>query len=222
MFRRILIIASLVASSTAASGTVLVTGSNAVSGTTVAVEPQLAGTVVQDVVTPVSWTVSGATFNASVQSRVVLAADGTYDFYWRIFDTSYQGTAPAAIGALRIGDFGSVLGDNGNYRTDGLGSVGPDSILVFGSPGFFNFIFSNGLSAGTDSYFMFVDTDAHAYARTALFDLTGTGTTGISAQFSTFAPAAVPEPASWAMMLLGFAAVGGAIARSRRTKPAIS
>jgi hypothetical protein len=221
MIRQSIVLAALLAFSTAAQSASLVVGSNGVSGTTVAIEPQLAGTVVEDELTPVSFTISGGTFTATVQNRVVLSDDGTYDFYWRITDTSYDGTALAALGALRIGNFGSVIGDNGNFRLDGLGDLGPDSILVFNNPdGFFNFIFGDGLQgglgAGSESYFMFIDTDAHAYAKTANFDLAGTGITGISSQFSTFAPAAVPEPATWAMMLLGFGGIGFAMRRSQR------
>ena len=72
-----------------------------------------------------------------------------------------------------------------------------------------------GLPAGQDSYFMFLDTNAHHYARNAVFDLASNGYTHNSDQFSTFGVAGVPEPASWALMILGFGA-GGAMLRRRR------
>jgi hypothetical protein len=217
MFRKLIVAAALLCASAGAHATILDLSFNPTSGTTAAIEPQLGGPIVEDISTPISFAVSGGTFNATVQSRVVLSVDGTYDFYWRITNTSFDGDGSAALDSLRIGNFGSVIGDNGNFRLDGLGSVGPDSIYVFADPvGAFNFLFSDGLSAGTDSYFMFIDTDAHAYAKTASFDLTGAGQTGISDSFLTFAPAAVPEPATWAMMLMGFGAIGFAMRRSQR------
>lgn len=220
----------------AGAANILVTGDNPLGGTTSAAEPNLAGTIVQDVDTPVSFALNGGTFNATVQSRVVLSVDGTYDFYWRVHDTSFDspvGTnlaAPGVLGNFRIGNFGiPIAGLNGNYRTDGVGDLGPDNAHVF-SGGVFdqyvNFEFSNGLAGGQDSYFMFLDTNATHYARNASFDLANIGTTQISGSFSTFGVAGVPEPASWALMIGGLG-LAGAMLRSRRRlglaeRPALS
>lgn len=46
--------------------------------------------------------------------------------------------------------------------------------------------------------------------------LTTTGGTR-SVNFAASAGAAVPEPGTWAMMLLGFGAIGGAMRRTRRS-----
>lgn len=199
----------------------LVAGGNPLSGTIVAAEPNLAGNIVADTLDPLSITNGDGTLNAMVQSRVVQAIDGTYDFYWRITDLSFQpargfdGGTPL-IRTLRIGNFGtSVIGDNANYRTDGLGNVGPDDALVLGpNSNFVNFRFFNGLMPGQSSYFMFLDTNATNYSRSAALDLTSGGS--ISGMISTFAPGGVPEPTTWAMMILGFGGIAS-VMRRRRT-----
>lgn len=53
----------------------------------------------------------------------------------------------------------------------------------------------------------------------AAFTFTGTYTLGQDSGSGTFNIAAVPEPSTWAMMILGFGAVG-AVARRRRPSPA--
>ncbi|MBB3693168.1 PEPxxWA-CTERM sorting domain-containing protein [Sphingomonas sp. BK580] len=221
MLLRIMVVAATLIASPAAA-TTLVAGSNSLEGTTGAAEPKLNGVVQQDTVDPFSLSDGHGTLNASVQSRVVLSVDGTYDFYWRVRDITYVATAPGgpplSIGALRLGAFGSgVLGVNANYQTDGLGDRGPDSAYVFpDSLTSINFRFSTPLAAGESSYFMFLDTDATSYARTAVLDLSASGAP-ISQLRSTFGPvAAVPEPATWALMISGFGAVGAALRRQRR------
>jgi hypothetical protein len=215
-------LSALALSATQAGAVILAAGNNSLGGTTSAVEPQLAGTIVQDVDTAVSFAMGGGTYNATVQSRVVLSDDGTYDFYWRVHDTSFDGVtvAPASLGMLRIGQFGeSIVGLNGNYRTDGSGDVGPDTAEVF--TGFFdgdvNFKFSDGLAAGSDSLFMFLDTSAKHYGKTALFDLANGDTSQVSDAFATFGVAGVPEPATWALMIGGFGLAGVGLRRRRAT-----
>ncbi|NRR33104.1 PEP-CTERM sorting domain-containing protein [Oxalobacteraceae bacterium] len=182
-------------------------------GTTVAAEPQLAGMVLEDDVQGFSFTGSNGIVSGTVQSRVVRSVDGTLDFYWRVnSDRSSSGD----IGALRIGEF-IAPEYNANWRIDGLGSVMPANARMFinPSPGYFNFLFdapNNPLGAGMGSYFMFMDTSATSYAKNAVYDLTGDG--NISTLYATFAPA-VPEPATYAMTLLGMACVGMALKRRR-------
>jgi len=209
---------------TSAGAVILGQNDNTLGGTTAAAEPQLAGLVVQDVDNTFSWSAGGGTMNASVQSRVVLSNDGTYDFYWRVHDTSFTpganlvaGIAAPSITAFRLGDFGiPIEGLNGNYRIDGSGTQGPDDAYVFGASDFVNFIFgTNGLPVGTDSLFMFLDTNAHHYARNAVFDLASVGYLENSAQFSTFGVAGAPEPASWALMIGGLGLAGAALRRRR-------
>ena len=204
-----------------ASAVVLVAGSNPLPGTTLAAEPHLAGLVVEDELTDVAFVMGDGIFSATIQSRVVLAGDGTYDFYWWIRDTQYTGTAPVELGAFRIGNFGMpVVGLNANYRTDGVGQIGPVSAFAFSGAfaEFVNFSFS-GLRAGNESRFMFLDTEATRYARTAFFDLSNVDQTEASDTFSTFGVAVVPEPATLALMIAGFGGAG-AMLRRRRVSPA--
>jgi hypothetical protein len=211
--RNVTIALVLAAIAAPASAATLANGNNALTGTTVAAEPQLAGTIVEDEVSAFSFAAGNGILSGSVQSRVVLADDGTYDFYWRITDTGYTGTDGERLKSLRLGGFGPTLvGSNANYRTDGLGSDGPDIAKVFAASGAVNFIFDGGLASGSESYFFFIDTAAKKYAKTGRYDLTGTF--AISDSFATFAPG-VPEPATWAMMIGGFGLIGAASRRRR-------
>lgn len=217
---------ALAASAEAAT---LNTGSNNLAGTTSGAEPNLVGLIVEDETTAFTWNQAGGTLNGTIQSRVVLSDDGTYDFYWRIFDLRFAGTGNMEdIGNFRVGEFGvPIAGLNGNYRTDGLGSVGPDTAFVFG-PGlddYVNFAFdANSLGLGETSYFMFLDTQATTYGRTAIMDVANGSTTSISNLYTTFGVSAVPEPASWAMMVVAFGLIGAGMRgritlRARRPAP---
>lgn len=178
------------------------------SGTTLAAQPQLAGLVLVDEIVPFSFSdgVTGGAIFGSVQQRVVRSSvDNTIDFYWRVFNDV---ESAAAIGSFRIGDFVSPE-YNANFRIDGLGALGPDRAHRFTGAGdtFVNFLFTDGLVANQDSNFFFLDTTATNYAKTAFFDLTGTGLGPISASFAAFSPAAVPEPETYVMLIVGLGLV---------------
>ena len=219
LFRTIATALALVA--TPATATTLVPGTNALGGTTSSAEPNLVGVVKEDSLDPFSISDAFGTLSAVVQSRVVLSSDGTYDFYWAIRDVTYQalqaGGPALSLRSLRIGNFGNALGLNANFRTDGFGEVGPDTAYVFPDlPGFVNFNFSDPLAAGQSSRFMFLDTEATSYARSAALDLASVNGP-ISSLGSTFRPSsAVPEPATWALMILGFGVIGLTLRRRLR------
>lgn len=178
-------------------------------GTTSADEPWLAGTVVEDIDVAFSFSAYGGTVNGTVQNRVVLADDGTYDFYWRIFNDA---NSAGAIYSWRIGEF-LTSAYNANWRIDGLGDVAPTMAYLFGAfDGFVNFYFQDEAGAATllpglSSTFFFFDTDATSYAQTAFYDLTNTGQTEISDLYNTFAPHAVPTPATALLLGMGLLAV---------------
>jgi hypothetical protein len=166
-------------------------GDTALSGTTVAERPELAGVVEADMLVPYSFQGAGSSVSGVIQNRVVRAVDGTIDFIWRIIpDTSSNGD----ITAFRLGRFGGFALD-ADFRLDGLGSVGPDIARNFGG-GFVDFLFNDGVNgdAGESSFFYFLDTQATAFSNTAFYHLLCAPLDCVSPPFATFAPAQPPPP----------------------------
>lgn len=208
-FARLFAAAALMFLATGAGAVVIPVGVvTALPGTTAALEPQLAGLVLEDETQAFSFASGAGTISGSVQSRVVRSfIDGTLDFYWRVVSDP---SSSDAIGSLRLGNFFTPV-YNANYRIDGLGDVAPSSAHLFpGGGGFLNFLFDgpSPFTPGNGSNFMFLDTSATNYNRSALYDLTGP--TGISDAYATFAP--ISEPTSIAMLVLAM----GALAMTRR------
>lgn len=219
---RLLLIASLcVFAHNAQAVNTLTPGTfTALPGTTVALEPNLAGTVMEDLVTPFSFSAYGGTVSGTVQNRVVQSIDGSYDFYWRVINDA---NSAGAIQDLRLENFftGSY---NANYRIDGSGVIPPTQAFLFNnSNGNVNFNFNSptgalvGLKPGEGSKFFFLDTNATSYGKTAFYGLTNFGQTQISGLYETFAPA-VPEPESYGMMLMGLGLMGFVTRRRKNSK----
>jgi len=167
--------------------------------------PTIPGTVVQDVLTPFSFSAYGGTVSGQVQSRVTQKSDGTYLFEWRVFNDS---TSAGAIQDLRLGNFITGTYD-GNWESAGLGDVNPTQAYLFTSPpGDVNFNFSlptgaSSLTPGLSSFFFYLNTDATHYGMVSEYDLTDIGQGNISGEYSTFAPMATPEPAAFGVFGLG-------------------
>ena len=207
-------------------------------GTSDELEPQLAGTVVADRLTRFRYTGwydtdvtrpgqrRGLVFG-TVESRVVRADDGTFDFYWRITlpDRAFLPVARFSIDGFAIGDY------NAGWRHDG-GEVdaGTSPAYARAEAGRLSFAFGQYLPPSTlivpgqRSAWFFIDTAATGYADTGRFTLTSerdgggdmfTDWGGQSRSLPGFAPvfdasrqvlaatSPVPEPGTWALMGMG-------------------
>lgn len=101
----------------------------ALSGTTVAAHPHLAGVVIVDTLRPFSVVVGGTTYFGQVQDRVVKSsATGKLDFYYRIM-LDKQTLQTEMMRVLRASypqsQTGAGISTDVDYRTDGLGFASP-------------------------------------------------------------------------------------------------
>ena len=193
--------------------------------------PTLAGTVVEDLVTPFSYATTltfptprplTGTMSGTVQSQVVKSIDGSFDFYWRItanadsvgliqrFDIQsffFTGASHVGLAKRRAERHAAVARRRRRRHRKGK--------LVLVRRRWATDSFSTASSA-----LFFVDTDAKFYAKTASFSLDSNFATtqgesrGESGLYATFAPA-VPEPETYALMLAGLALLAFAV-RPRR------
>jgi MYXO-CTERM domain-containing protein len=206
-------------------------------GVTAAAQPQLAGTIVEDVTTPFSyrgWLTDSSdepvTFygnvTGTVQSRVVQSIDHTYDFYWRIsvddgaflplLDFTVQGLSPASYQA--------------DWRHDGPGSVQP-ALITQSLSGDVQFVFGSFIDGSTQvfpgeqSRFVFLDSSARGYTGGASFQLASGRDTGGSMMIQwggasgfhpTFMPTPVPEPSAAWLALCGLGVLAAWSRRQRR------
>lgn len=187
----------------------------ALGGTTAAARPELAGTVLEDVLTAFSF--SGVV--GTVQNRVVReAGTGTLDFYWKV--NVAPGSDAAGVSALRLTDFGYANLSDADWRSDDGTIASPVTARLFNvapyPTGSLNFLFGNPVLAGEASHLFFLHTTATSYAQTGRYDLLTGGDQALSGPYATFAPA-VPEPASYGMAAAGVALVG---VMWRRRRPA--
>ncbi len=181
-------------------------------GTTVAARPELAGTVLEDVLQPFSF--GALNISGVVQNRVVREdVAGTLDFYWRVLvDPTSTG---GGVSVFRLFNFDYDNLNDADWRIDGEGSAVAYIGKLFNPAdhpdGRINFLFDPDVPPGdpaivtTGSYFFFLHTDATQYTDTAMYVLQG-GTLGgtdttLSPVFQTFAP--VPEPTTIAVSSLG-------------------
>lgn len=147
--------------------------------------------------------------------------------------TTSNGTAPGTLSLFNGGATGSFAGEFCN--TGSCGTIADITSLVIGPVSYTPFFtLTDGVSFALSSITSVDRTAANVLAFTGTGTFSGTlggqtinpspGTFSFSTQggrVTTFSAtalgtAALPEPASWAMMLLGFAGIGMAIRRRRR------
>jgi hypothetical protein len=139
-------------------------------GTTDASRPALGGVVLYDVVQPVKLTGATTPATVDIQFRVVRSTEtGLLDFYWRIV----KGVAPATghlafqQGFVAELKFTGLLFTYVDYRPDGVGTIAPYSVDVYGTQGTCYFFFKNGIDLSQSTEFFFLSTNATEFSPTA-------------------------------------------------------
>ncbi|KQS01976.1 hypothetical protein ASG11_14275 [Sphingomonas sp. Leaf357] len=174
------------------------------------------------------------TFAATFNQAVYLNAAGTLDFYFQVIRTGAGSISNQEIRSFTISDFGAYLVDGYASALDpdgtGLFIAANNPNLANGTPSPSTTTFgrspsgsvvtiefgANGLTGTENSATYIFRTNATAYNNQGTFGIID----GSTLQGLTFQPiAAVPEPATWAMMLVGFGGIGLGM---RRRKPRTS
>ncbi|TAJ69617.1 MAG: PEP-CTERM sorting domain-containing protein [Phenylobacterium sp.] len=216
-----------IAPAQAASTPIAGPGSYGVGATTSAEEPDLAGVVLEDRLQP--FTINGAAggvVSGTIQERVVRSNDtGFLHFYHRVILDEISGFDIGSylewleLDPLATGDPLAV-----GRRPDGAGSATSSSYDLAGtgqSRFDFNLLDLDPPNAGFGTQFHYLKTNATNYALTGQLRLSGFEFIGFDAEaistawLPTWAPAAVPEPESWAIMVAGFGILGAALRRRR-------
>jgi hypothetical protein len=196
-------------------------------GTTSALEPDLAGTVLADQLIPFTVfdnATGGIALTGTLQDRVVQETlTGNLDFYGRIVLTDF-GNNLAAIDSIGMGSFAG-FNVNANFRTDDLGMQGPDAASRSSDGSEVGWYFESPARLGapggaSESFFFFAQTDAQNFdsngsARIVAYSLINGGINPQVDLVGIYEPVPVPEPTT-----LTFAGLGGlaALVVARRRK----
>jgi len=168
---------------------------------------------------------SALTFSAIFRQAVYLNTLGTLDFYYQVVQTG-----PGSIGENQeIKSF--TVADFQGFTVDGFAAAGdpdgagifasafnpPSSTTTFGRSGPIGRVVQtdfggNGLVQGETSATYIFRTNATAFDFRGTFGIID-GSTVSGLTYQPIVAAAVPEPAMWAMMVLGFGAVGSTMRR---------
>jgi hypothetical protein len=190
-------------------------------GTTLVARPELAGTVVEEVLRPFSIDFGGGrTATGTIQDRVVRETAGTLDFYYRVFnDSTSEGAINFVVRNLQVNPW--AFSTDVDFRLDEPGDIGAESASrnALGSPGgdqiFVNFL-DTSIEPGESSRFFFMKTNATSYDENAGAEIAGITSNGVQngVNFLTFQP--IPEPAT--IWLLGWASAGLAAMTCRKIR----
>lgn len=222
-----------------ASAAALLALAAAASGAAVPLPP-IDGVVVQDVTKPFIFDQVGVTnsnqeggvpythedaYQGTVRSMVIRAPDNTFDFLFHFTTTSgllrsfsYSWQAPASYSvAYHVTDPELPFAPSGpsfpSPGTTGTGATEFTALWMADEVG------GGSLNEGV----LLLDTDATAYAATASYVIEDSANrmqgyyVGESPTFTTFGPAAIPEPHTYALMLCGLGLL--VLGRRRRGAP---
>lgn len=177
-----------------------------------------------------SFTGQAFTFAATFNQAVFLNTLGTLDFYYQVARTGAGSATSEEIRSFTVSSFGSFFVDAFVNGAD-IDGAGPflavnNPALANGTPSGSTTTFgrspsgnvlttefgANGLTGTENSTTYIFRTNATAFDNLGFFGIID----GSTLNGRTFQPtAAVPEPATWAMMLIGFGAMGVSIRRRR-------
>ena len=179
-----------------------------------------------------SFTGTANTFAATFNQAVYLNTLGTLDFYYQVIRTGAGLASSNEISAFTVANFDSYLVDG---FANALDPDGSGAFVAANNPALANGTLSgstttfgrspdgnvlttdfgaNGLTGTENSATYIFRTNATAYNNLGFFGVID----GSTLQGRTYMPtSAVPEPATWAMMLVGFGAVGFGMRRRRNS-----
>ena len=167
------------------------------------------------------------TFATKFRSAVYRNSTGHLDFYYQVERTGGGTASSNPIQSFTAANYGNFIVD---AQRDGTDFDGAGGFLAANNPGTFtstaNRSFDGnvmGVNFGANNLVGTENSTTYIF-RTNAFAFTS-GTFGVidgsALQGPTFAPT-VPEPATWAMMIGGFALAGLATRRSRRPRRALA
>lgn len=179
-----------------------------------------------------SLTGQAFTFGATFNQAVFRTSAGTLDFYFQVVRTGPGTAGNGEIRSFTVANFGSFLVDAFvvGADTDGAGpflvvnnptlanGMPSGSTTTFGRSPDGNVITTefgaNGLTGTENSTTYVFRTNATAFDNLGFFGIIN----GSTLSGRTFQPTgAVPEPGTWAMMLIGFGAMGVSLRRRRKS-----
>ncbi|HEX8226233.1 MAG TPA: hypothetical protein VF605_20705 [Allosphingosinicella sp.] len=132
-------------------------------GTTVAAEPELAGTVIGDKLVPFAIASATAPVSGTLQVRVVRNAAGKLAYYWKINNSA---SSKAGVDTFSVVGFPKQAYD-ANWRKDGLGTVAPSGVegalsIADFKTWTYGFRFKTPVKPGESSRFFFLRSGATA------------------------------------------------------------
>jgi hypothetical protein len=164
-----------------------------------------------------SLSFSNSAFSGTIDEWVYKDTTNTFgsgDLTW-IIQVVNSASSTDAIGRVTTGNFAGFMTDVG----DNGGANAPD-LVDRDTPGHtigFSWAETGGLLVGDTSDQLMIDTNASRFTAGTLAVIDSQ-----TSDLSGYEPSAVPEPATWAMMLIGFAGLGVAGCRGSRKSGAFA